>query len=78
MTGEISLSGRVLPIGGLKEKLLAAHRAGVRIVVVPKRNKVDMEDVPATVRSDLEIVFIDDVREAASFSMDLRETPPVP
>ncbi len=78
MTGEISLSGRVLPIGGLKEKLLAAHRAGVRRVVVPKRNKVDMEDVPATVRSDLEIVFIDDVREAASFSMDLRETPPIP
>lgn len=75
MTGEISLSGRVLPIGGLKEKLLAAHRAGVRRVVVPKRNRVDMEDVPATVRSDLEIVFIDDVREAVSFSMDPRETP---
>jgi len=75
MTGEISLSGRVLPIGGLKEKLLAAHRAGVRKVVVPKRNRVDMEDMPATVRSDLEIVFIDDVREAVSFSMDLPENP---
>lgn len=71
MTGEISLSGRVLPIGGLKEKILAAHRAGVRTVVVPVRNRVDMEDIPATVKEDMQIVFIEDVREAVAFSLDL-------
>ncbi|MRR57018.1 MAG: endopeptidase La [Deltaproteobacteria bacterium] len=66
MTGEISLSGRVLAIGGLKEKILAARRAGVRKVVVPSRNRVDMEDVPDTVKADMDIVFVDDVREAIS------------
>jgi ATP-dependent Lon protease len=70
MTGEISLSGRVLPIGGLKEKILAAHRAGVRKVVVPARNRVDMEDIPATVKADLQIFFIEDVREAVAFCTD--------
>jgi ATP-dependent Lon protease len=71
MTGEISLSGRVLPIGGLKEKILAAHRAGVRKVVVPARNRDDIEDIPATVKADLQIIFIEDVREAVAFSMDM-------
>ncbi|NMC74743.1 MAG: endopeptidase La, partial [Geobacteraceae bacterium] len=75
MTGEISLSGRVLPIGGLKEKILAAHRAGVRMVVVPERNRVDVEDIPATVKADLKIVFIDDVREAVAYSMGIPEKP---
>jgi ATP-dependent Lon protease len=70
MTGEISLSGRVLPIGGLKEKILAAHRAGVRKIVVPARNRVDMEDIPATIKADLQIVFIEDVREAVIFSTE--------
>ncbi len=64
MTGEISLSGRVLAIGGLKEKILAARRAGVTKIVVPSRNRVDMEDIPQNVRDSLEIVFVDDVRTA--------------
>jgi ATP-dependent Lon protease len=64
MTGEISLSGRVLAIGGLKEKLLAAHRAGVKKIVVPARNQVDMADIPAAVKGDMEIVFVEDVRDA--------------
>jgi ATP-dependent Lon protease len=64
MTGEISLSGRVLAIGGLKEKLLAARRAGVKKIVVPARNEVDMADIPDTVKGDMEIVFVDDVHEA--------------
>ena len=54
MTGEVSLTGRVLPIGGVKQKLLAAHRAGITTVLIPKRNEPDLEDVPENVRAALE------------------------
>jgi ATP-dependent Lon protease len=64
MTGEITLTGRVLAIGGLKEKVLAARRAGVKKVIVPAKNRVDMEDVPESVKKELEFVFVEDVREA--------------
>jgi len=64
MTGEISLTGRVLAIGGVKEKVLAARRAGVKKVVMPARNRQDMEDVPDDVKNELEFVFVEDVREA--------------
>jgi ATP-dependent Lon protease len=59
MTGEITLRGRVLPIGGVKEKALAAHRAGVRVVILPERNRRDLIDVPADVQKDLDFVFVD-------------------
>ena len=68
MTGEISLRGRVLPIGGLKEKVLAAHRAGIKRIVVPERNMADLEEVPQEVMSELEFVSVtkmDQVLEAA-------------
>jgi len=68
MTGEITLRGRVMPIGGLKEKILAAHRAGIKTVVVPEENRKDMRDIPASVQEELEIVFVewvDDVLELA-------------
>jgi len=72
MTGEISLRGRVLPIGGLKEKTLAAHRAGIKRVLVPDRNKADLDEVPKEVRDELEFVFVsklDEVLLAALESM---------
>jgi len=68
MTGEISLRGRVLPIGGLKEKVLAAHRAGIKRIVLPERNVADLEEVPAEVKGDLEFISatkMDQVLEAA-------------
>jgi ATP-dependent Lon protease len=58
MTGEITLRGRVLPIGGLKEKVLAAHRAGIKRVLIPERNKADLDDVPAEIKNELEFILI--------------------
>jgi len=59
MTGEITLSGLVLPVGGIKEKILAAHRAGLKRVILPKENEKDQEDLPAEVRAEMEFIFAD-------------------
>jgi len=64
MTGEVSLRGLVLPIGGVKEKTLAALRAGIRTVMLPRRNEKDLEDVPAEAREKIEFVFLDRVEDA--------------
>ena len=64
MTGEISLRGLVLPIGGVKEKTLAALRAGIKTVMLPRRNEKDLEDVPPEARAKLEFVFLDRVEDA--------------
>jgi ATP-dependent Lon protease len=63
MTGEITLRGRVLPIGGLKEKTLAAHRAGLTKIIIPKDNEKDIEDIPETIRNDLNFVIVSHVDE---------------
>ncbi|MGW5128319.1 endopeptidase La [Streptomyces sp. NPDC004069] len=69
MTGEVSLTGRVLPIGGVKQKLLAAHRAGVTTVVIPKRNEPDLDDVPAEVLDKLEVHTVADVRQVLELAL---------
>ncbi|MGW8380163.1 endopeptidase La [Streptomyces sp. ODS28] len=75
MTGEVSLTGRVLPIGGVKQKLLAAHRAGITTVVIPKRNEPDLDDVPADVLEDLEVHPVTDVRQVLDLALTPAETP---
>ncbi len=70
MTGEITLRGKVLPIGGLKEKLLAAHRFGVKTVVIPKDNEKDLVDIPDEVRDELQIHPVETIDEVLQFAMD--------
>jgi ATP-dependent Lon protease len=59
MTGEITLRGQVLPVGGIKEKMLAAHRAGIKTVIMPKENEKDLHDIPEKVRKDITFHFVD-------------------
>ena len=70
MTGEVSLTGRVLPIGGVKQKLLAAHRAGITTVLIPKRNEPDLDDVPASVLQELTVHPVADVREVLDLALE--------
>ena len=78
MTGEITLRGRVLPIGGLKEKILAAHRAGVTIVLIPKKNEMDLLELPARVRRDLQLVLVSDMRAVLEHALLPPQTEPMP
>lgn len=72
MTGEISLSGLVLPVGGIKEKVLAAHRAGIKRVILPKSNEKDLKEVPQEVREDLTFILVERIEEVlpAAFNHD--------
>ncbi|HEX9035909.1 MAG TPA: endopeptidase La [Ktedonobacterales bacterium] len=70
MTGEISLRGKVLPIGGLKEKALAAHRAGITTVILPKRNEFDLEELPKELRAQMTFIPVDDAREALAIAVE--------
>ncbi|MCZ7416573.1 MULTISPECIES: endopeptidase La [unclassified Streptomyces] len=69
MTGEVSLTGRVLPIGGLKQKLLAAHRAGITEVIIPQRNEPDLDDVPEDILADLTVHPVSDVRRVLELAL---------
>ncbi|HTR93279.1 MAG TPA: endopeptidase La [Trebonia sp.] len=70
MTGEVSLTGRVLPIGGVKQKLLAAHRVGITTVLIPQRNEPDLDDVPAEVLAKLDVHPVSDVREVLALALE--------
>jgi ATP-dependent Lon protease len=70
MTGEITLQGRVLPIGGVKQKALAAHRAGVRTVLFPAGNREDAEEIPGSVRDDLDLHFVHTIEEALTIALE--------
>ena len=69
MTGEVTLQGKVLPIGGVKQKLLAAHRAGITDVIIPARNEPDLDDLPDAVRDGLVIHPVADVREVLELAL---------
>ena len=73
MTGEVTLNGRVLPIGGVKQKLLAAHRAGLTTVFLPKRNEPDLDDVPEAVREQLDVRLVSDVADLVRDALEPAE-----
>ena len=78
MTGEITLSGLVFPVGGLKEKILAAHRAGIRRIMLPARNEADIEDLPEDVRKELQIVFVSRISEVIDAALEVLVANPPP
>ena len=75
MTGEVTLRGRVLPIGGLKSKMLAAHRAGFKRVIIPRHNERDLPEIPEAIRNDLEIIAADDVRDVINAALEADPLP---
>ena len=77
LTGEVTLTGRVLPVGGVKEKVLAARQAGIKAIVLPKRNEADLQDIPADARKDLEFHFVSDVREAIDLVLLDKDAPEI-
>jgi len=75
MTGEITLRGRVLPVGGIKEKVLAAHRAGLKTVILPKRNEKDLDDLPEQVRKEMNFVFAEQVGDVFKTALGEKRMP---
>ncbi|HRV07289.1 MAG TPA: magnesium chelatase domain-containing protein, partial [Acidobacteriota bacterium] len=69
MTGEITLRGKVLPVGGIKEKILAAHRAGIKTVILPRENEKDLREIPESVLKDLEIVLVETMDEVLDVAL---------
>ena len=78
MTGEITLSGLVFPIGGVKEKVMAAHRAGIRRILLPTRNEADVDDIPADVRNELQIIFVSTINEVVEAALEVLVANPPP
>jgi ATP-dependent Lon protease len=78
MTGEITLSGLVFPIGGVKEKVLAAHRAGIRRILLPSRNEADVDDIPPDVRNELQMIFVSTISEVIEAALEVLVANPPP
>jgi ATP-dependent Lon protease len=78
MTGEITLSGLVFPIGGVKEKVLAAHRAGIRRIILPSRNEADVDDIPEDVKKELQIIFVSGIAEVVDAALEVLVANPPP
>ncbi|HVY59638.1 MAG TPA: S16 family serine protease, partial [Xanthobacteraceae bacterium] len=76
MTGEISLRGLVLPVGGIKEKVVAAHRAGIRRVMLPDRNRTDFDDIPEEARKDIEFIWLERVEQAVAAGLEAGSSEP--
>jgi len=70
MTGEITLRGQVLPVGGVKEKVLAAHRAGIKTIILPAWNRKDLEDIPKKVEKDIQFHFVDKMLDVLEFALE--------
>ena len=70
MTGEVTLQGKVLPIGGVKQKILAAHRAGLTEVIVPLRNEMDLDDVPEAIRDEMTFHAVDDIGQVLDLALE--------
>jgi ATP-dependent Lon protease len=77
MTGEVTLRGKVLPIGGLKEKILAAVRSRMRLVIIPEQNKKDLEDIPPEILKKVKIIAVSEVEEALKLALE-KYPPPAP
>lgn len=73
MTGEVTLRGRALPIGGLKEKVLAAHRGGIKTVIFPKENEKDLKDIPKEIVKDLKVIMVDHVDQVLVNALDIKK-----
>lgn len=78
MTGEITLRGKVLPIGGVKEKILAARRAGINTVILPKKNEKDLEDIPENIRKEMKFIFVETLDEVLIVALQKKAALPVP
>jgi ATP-dependent Lon protease len=73
MTGEVTLRGRVLPIGGLKEKILAAHRGGIKTILCPRENEKDLKDIPKNVLKQLRVIVVDHVDQVLVNALDIKK-----
>jgi ATP-dependent Lon protease len=74
MTGEITLRGQILPVGGIKEKMLAAHRAGLKTIILPRLNEPDLDDIPEEIRKDMDFHLVDRMEEVVKIAIPKKKS----